>query len=62
MDQLTDDVKELKSMGFISIARQYGRMARCLSRLQRYAYGREQSRYMLTVVAEVDKALRRFDK
>jgi len=62
MNQLKQDIDDLKAMGHISIARQYARMARCLSRLQRYAYGREQSRYMLTVVAEVDKALRRFDK
>uniref|UniRef100_A0A6H1ZUH9 Uncharacterized protein n=1 Tax=viral metagenome TaxID=1070528 RepID=A0A6H1ZUH9_9ZZZZ len=68
MNQLTDDVKTLKDAGFISIARQYARMAKSLKEIHKYARSYEFDKNLfhnLTMAIVKDmafEALRRFEK
>jgi len=61
MNQLKQDIDDLKAAGHIAIAQQYMRMARCLKRLQRFAEERERYYvYMVTVAEQAERALGRF--
>ena len=68
MNQLKHDIAELKSMGFISIARQYARMARCLIYIRKYARDHEFDTFLrhnlnMGEVKDMShKALKRFEK
>ena len=68
MNQLKHDIGELKSMGFISIARQYARMAKALKEINKYAKLHEFDTFlrhnldMMEVKDMSHKALRRFEK
>jgi len=68
MKQLTEDIKQLCDMGFISIARQYGRMARCLIHIRKYAKLHEFDTFLrhnlnMGEVKDMShKALKRFEK
>jgi len=71
MNQLKHDIAELKSMGFISIARQYSRMAKTLKSINKYAKLHEFDtfkpflRHNLNMGEVKDmstKALKRFEK
>ena len=69
MNQLKQDIDDLKAMGHISIARQYARMAKSLKEIRKYTQRceittiyRDHSAYMSVVHEETKKALRRFGK
>jgi len=62
MNQLKHDIAELKSMGFISIARQYARMAKSLIEVRKHCKERDFIVYLEDVVSLTDKALKRFEK
>ena len=58
--RLEDDVKILKSMGCITIAGQYKRMAKALLKIRKYAESHDFIFYVENVVEMTDGALKRF--
>ena len=60
MKKLDDDVMVLKSMGYITIARQYKRMATALMKIRKYAESHDFIFYVENIVAMADAAVKRF--
>ena len=60
MKKLDDDVMVLKSMGCITIAEQYKRMAKALMKIRKYAQSRDFIIYLNHVEDIADAALKRF--
>jgi len=60
MKKLDDDVMVLKSMGCITIAEQYKRMAKALLKIRKYAESHDFIFYVENIVDMADAALKRF--
>ena len=60
MKKLNEDVKILKSMGCITVSKQYKRMAKALLKIRKYAESHDFIFYVENVVEMTDGALKRF--
>jgi len=60
MKKLNDDVEILRSMGCVTVAAQYKRMAKALEKIEKYAKSRDFIIYLNHVEDTAGAALRRF--
>ena len=58
--RLEDDVEILRSMGCVTVAAQYKRMAKALLKIRKYAESHDFIFYVENVVEMTDAALKRF--
>jgi len=60
MKKLNEDVEILRSMGCVTVAAQYKRMAKALMKIRKYAQSRDFIIYLNHVEDIADAALKRF--
>ena len=60
MKKIDDDIWLLKSMGFMTVAKQYKRMAKALMKIRKFCDSRDFIIYLEDVATIADGALNRF--